>query len=64
MATVIQFPNKKTNKDSPKGNAALTIAASFTYETEKQEMQVRIERIFASLQKINELMRELKQPKR
>lgn len=64
MATIIQFPNKKTNKDGPKGNAALNVAASFTYEVEKQEMQVRMERIFASLQKINELIRELKQPKR
>jgi hypothetical protein len=64
VATVIQFPNKKTNKEGPKGNAALSVNASFTYEVEKQEMQVRMERIFASLNRINELLRDLKQPKR
>lgn len=63
MAEIIQFPRQKRDKEDSKGNGALTVAANFIYEDEKQEMQLRMERIRASLSKINELMRELKQPK-
>lgn len=64
MTNIIEFPNKRKDKETPTGNAALNVNASFTYEIEKQEIQIRMERIFASLNKINELLREFKQPKR
>jgi ribose 5-phosphate isomerase RpiB len=59
VSNVIQFPIKK--KDT--GNAELNVEASFNYEFEKHEMQTRVERIMASIRKINALVRELKQQK-
>lgn len=57
MAKVIQLP---TNK---KGNAEIHVEAEFKYanDLERNMLDVRLQRIKESLNRINELMRNLKE---
>ena len=57
MGDLLSFPNKK------KGNAEIQIEAQLNYEKDPKRLfyDLRMQRIMESLNRINELMRQLKE---